>query len=368
MYAPGVPEVENEPGHPKVVPSGWQETPDEPARARLRDEESRRPTDVEQPATHRALHASWVLALVALTAGLGALRALEWPTLTEQSCAAAFGVLLALGLAVRSGGPARLATALASVVAVVALATQWVTLLAGAAFGTAVLAACLAVLGTRPARTGPRVVLEVVLAALLAGAGGLAVAAFSVGLDRERFTYSVLVVALLATLAMVYRLGGGLPALGRRGVLLVVGAAVLLVVVLVYTAALTRYGSPELVSQVRSARDWTREHLGGVPHPVEVLIGIPALTWGVSMRSRRRQGWWVCVFGTVATAHLASDLVGRDDTLLSSGLGAVYGVVLGLVLGAVVIRVERLLSGRGRPRDETPPEPRSEPSRLHALH
>ena len=58
------------------------------------------------------------------------------------------------------------------------------------------------------------------------------------------------------------------------------GATVLLLVVLVYTAALTRYGSPELVLQVRSAQEWVRDQLGGVPHPVEVLVGIPALVVG----------------------------------------------------------------------------------------
>ncbi len=368
MYAPGVPEAEKQPGHRKVLPPGSEETRDEPAWPRLHPDDPLSGGDEQVPAERSraaALPAAWVLALVALTAGLVALRTLDGPTWAEQSCAAAFGVLVALGLAVRSGGQARSAASLAAVVVVAAFATQWAPLLAGAAFGTAVLAACLAVLGTRPAPTARRVVLEVVLATVLAGAGGLAVEGFSVEVDPERFTYSVIVTALLATVAMVYRLGGGMHALGRRGVFLVAGAGVLLVVVLVYTAALTQYGSPELVSQVRSAQDWVREHLGGVPHPVEVLIGIPALVWGVSMRSHRRQGWWVCAFGTAATAHLASDFLSRDDTVLASGLGAVYGVVLGLLLGAALIRLERLLTGRGGGRR---PETRSEPSRLHPLH
>ena len=64
-------------------------------------------------------------------------------------------------------------------------------------------------------------------------------------LDTERFAYTVLALAMVATVALVYRLGGGLHGLGRRGLILAAGALVLLLVVLVYTAALTRYGSPE---------------------------------------------------------------------------------------------------------------------------
>jgi hypothetical protein len=306
--------------------------------------------------------------MLALTAGLVTLRMLDAPTLAQQSLAAALGVLLAVGLAVRTGGQVTLPAVLALVVGVAAVATQWAPLLAGAALATAVLAACLGVFATRPAATALAVVREVVVAVLVAAAGGIAASGFSVGIDRERFTHSVLVLALVATVALAYRLGGGLHGLGRRGLLLVVGALVLLVVVLVYTAALTRYGSPELIAHVRSAHDWTREQLGGVPHPVEVIVGVPALAWGVSVRARRRQGWWVCVFGTAATAHLAGDLVGRTDTVVSSALGAVYGLLLGLLLGAVVIRLERAFTGRDQHPGEHAPDVRVEPSRQQALH
>ena len=186
------------------------------------------------------------------------------------------------------------------------------------------LAACLAVLATRPAATFLAAVREVVLALLLATLGALGVASFSVRLEVERFAYLVLSIAFVATVALVYRLAGGLHSLGRRGLILAAGATVLLLVVLVYTAALTRYGSPELVLQVRSAQDWMRDHLGGVPHPVEALVGIPALVWGVSMRSRRRQGWWVCAFGAAATAPVTHRLLGDD--VLSQEVGPRGGV------------------------------------------
>jgi len=222
-------------------------------------------------------------------------------------------------------------------------------------------------MATRPARTFGGVVLEVVVALLVATAGGLGVAGFSVGIDTERFSYLVLSLAFVGAVAIVYRLGGGLHGLGRRGLILSAGALALLVVVLVYTAALTRYGSPELVLQVHSAQEWTHEHLGGVPHPVEVLVGIPALAWGVSMRARRRQGWWACAFGTAATAHVASDLLGGRETALSSTLAAFYGLALGLLLGFALISLERVLTGRGG-RGTPAPAPRWEPSRLQPLH
>jgi hypothetical protein len=234
-----------------------------------------------------------------------------------------------------------------------------------------VVAACLAVLATRPAPTFAAVVLEVVLALVVAAAGGIAAAGFVADMDTERFVYTVLSLSVVAITALVHQLGGGLHGLGRRGTVLAAGALVLLVVVLVYTAALTEYGSPELVAQVRSAQDWTQDHLGGVPHPVEVLVGIPALAWGVSLRARRRQGWWACAFGTAATAHVASDLLHAGETVQASALSLLYALVLGLLLGAVLIRLERVLSGRGerRRRWRGPPAVlRREPARLRPLH
>ncbi len=312
---------------------------------------------------------AWVLVLCGLTAGLAVLRMLETPTLVEQSLAAALAVTLALGLAVRSGAHVPLALVLAVLIAVSAVAIEWPPLLAGAAVATGVLAACLAVLGTRPAPTLPAVVLEVLLALLVATAGALGVAGFAAEIDAERYDYTVLGLSLVATLALVHRLGGGLHALGRGGLALAVAAVLLLLVVLVYTAALTRYGTPELVGQARTALGWTREHLGGVPHPAEVLVGIPALAWGVALRSRRRQGWWACAFGTAATAHVAGDLAGGGGTLQGTVLGVLYATVLGLLLGFALIGLERLRTAKDRRHGRTlPVAPRAEPPRLHPLH
>ena len=287
--------------------------------------------------------------------------------MVQQSVAAALGVVLALGLAVRSGGRALPAVAVAVLVGAGAVATQWPALLAGAAVSTGVLAACLAVLGTRPAQSFWHAVVEVVLAELVAIVGALGVAGFAVDLDPERFAYTVLALSLAAAVALVYRLGGGLHALGRSGVLLVGTAFALLVVGLAYTEALTEWGSPALRSDVGSARHWFEEHLGGVPHPLEVFLGIPALTWGVSMRARRRQGWWVCAFGVTATATATTRLVEEGATTLSAALGAAYGLVLGLVVGFLVIRIVRLLTGAPARRSWRS-DPRTEPARLQPLH
>ena len=310
----------------------------------------------------------WVLVCLGLVVGLAALRVLDGPTLAGQLLAAASGVALATGLAVRSGARAVPFAALAAAVGTTAVATQWTTLLAGAAVGTAVLTACLAVLGTRPAPSLPAVVLEVVLALLVASAGGLAVAGWAVAVNTERFAYTVLALAMLSTVLLVHRLGGGLHGLGRRGLILWVGALALLLVVLVYTAALTRYGSPDLVREVGSAGSWTRDHLGGVPRPVEVLVGIPALAWGVSLRSRRRQGWWVCAFGAVATAAAASRLDDGSVPGSEEVLSSLHSAVLGLLLGVLLIRLERVLTGGGGRHARVEQVSRREPGRLQPLH
>jgi hypothetical protein len=149
------------------------------------------------------------------------------------------------------------------------------------------------------------------------------------------------------------------------------GAAVLLAIVVVYTAALTRYGSTEWVDQARAARTWTRGHLGGAPLPVEVVIGIPALAWGVSMRSRRRQGWWVCAFGAAATATAATRLVSGGGTATSTVLSAAYGLVLGLLVGLVLVRLEQVITRspeRRATRAELATTSRDEPPRMQPLH
>ena len=101
-----------------------------------------------------------------------------------------------------------------------------------------------------------------------------------------------------------------------------------------------------------------------------VLLGVPALAWGVSMRDRRRQGWWVCAFGAAATATATTRLLDVTPISWSIGLAAVYSIALGLVVGYVVLRLERLFVGsRGRrARQQEQIDHRPEPPRLWPLH
>lgn len=377
------------PGRRKAAPPsrpsrfGWSDgSREHPARARR---PSSRPTSdtfvVETPAPQSStvqpgarwspmlLGLAWLFLIAAGAGGLVALRALEADDLPRQAVACAIGVLLAVGVAVRSGGRALIAAALAILVAGTALGTGWEPLLAGVAVATGVLAAGLAVLGTVPAPSFVRVVREVVLALLLASVGALAVDGFVVPVDPDRFGYTVLALGLVATVAMVYRLGGGLHGLGRRGVAVGVAAVVLLAVALAYTEALAQWGSPGMIDRVDAATGWVRRTLGASPHPIEVLVGIPALAWGVSMRARRRQGWWVCAFGATATASVTSRLLTSDLGARDPALSVAYGLVLGLILGWIVIRVEQALQpGRGRRARRDEDVVRTEPGRLRPLH
>ena len=71
-------------------------------------------------------------------------------------------------------------------------------------------------------------------------------------------------------------------------------------VALAYAAALTRYGAADLIAWSIGRRAWVRDHLGAVPHPIEVLVGVPGPRLGrlparppppglVGLRLRRRR-------------------------------------------------------------------------------
>ena len=80
-----------------------------------------------------------------------------------------------------------------------------------------------------------------------------------------------------------------------------------------------------------------------------LLLGVPALAWGVSTRARRRQGWWGTGFGAAGLALVTSSLLDGRVSLLEVGLGTAYSLVVGLLLGYLVIRADSFLSGaRGR--------------------
>jgi len=174
----------------------------------------------------------------------------------------------------------------------------------------------------------------------------------------------------------VWRLGAGYHGLGRRGALLIVAGAVLVTAVLVYTRVLREYGSTSVTSTVEDLIDWTRARLNGVPRPIEVLVGFPALLWGVHTRAHRRQGWWMCAFATFGTATIATTLAGPMVEPAYAGRSLLYSIGLGLLIGLAVLQVDAIATrrraiaaaGRRARREQPQAEPlRPEPGRAHPL-
>ena len=253
-------------------------------------------------------------------------------------------------LAARVGGRPMVfgVVALAIGAAVVWLDRDFLT--TGAAVMTGVVGAVLAVMATVPALTALRVLREVLVATAVAAVGALAVVGFEPVVSLVRFEYTTLMLSLVVALGLVHRLGAGLHGLGRRGILTVAVGGLILAITLAYGEVLRRYGTPALVEELLAGVRWSRDTLGAFPRPLEAVLGIPALTWGIHMRARRGQGWWVCSFGVAATAPIVTSLVNTSVSVLESSLAVLYGIVIGLLIGFVLIRVDLLLSGTGRRR------------------
>ncbi|MGZ8745216.1 MAG: hypothetical protein ACXWXO_20050 [Nocardioides sp.] len=240
----------------------------------------------------------------------------------------------------------------------------------GAAVMTCVVSAVLAVMVTVPGEHFARVARECCLAALVAAVGALAVIGFDPVLSLVRFEYATLVLSLVGVLALVYRLGAGWHGLGRRGLIGVLVGGAILAVLLLYAEMLRRYGPPELVTSLLDGVGWSRENLGAFPRPIEAVLGVPALAWGVHMRARRRQGWWLCAFGAAGTTAVANSLINPAISLRECGLSVLYGLVVGLLIGYAVIRADVALTGRssgGRRADGPMTAVRPEPPRSAAL-
>ncbi len=319
----------------------------------------------------RALTALWLTlgALGIIAVGV-AWTPLAVPRYVPLAGAVTLTTALAFALAARTGGRALISAAVTLGLAGSAAISQAPVMLAGAAVGTAVLAAVFAVMNTKPAARFVGVVREVGLAILIAVVGAFAVEAYEAQVSLERVGYLVLGLSLLSALGLVYRLGAGLHGLGKRGFVMLVSGIGLLTVTLAYTEALARWGSPGLIESIDATYESVLATIGAVPRPIEVLLGFPALAWGVSTRARRRQGWWVCTFGVAGLSTVAVSLLDPSVPLLESGLTLVYSAVLGLAFGYLVIRADLFLTGpRGRRarRLEEASAHRPEPGRLQPL-
>ncbi|HET6167076.1 MAG TPA: hypothetical protein VFE07_09635 [Marmoricola sp.] len=323
-----------------------------------------------------SLEGLWMLVVVAAVAGIVAVRiSSDVPDVVREVSGVTLSTALALGLAVRTGGRPIWAAVLTALVGSAAYVTGWEPLLDGAAVGTGVLAATLGVMATVPAATFGRAIREALVATAIGWVGAFGVVAYGPGarldVDLIRFGYAVLGLSLVGAIALVYRLGAGLHGLGRRGYVVAGGAVLMLAIALAYSEAIAQWGSRDLVGTIDDFRDSTKDALHAVPHPIMALLGYPALVWGVFMRARRRQGWWVCAFGVAVTSPSATRLVAQELSPTSVVLGALYSIVVGIALGYVVIRVEQSLTGthgRRARRDEEAEAHRPEPARFEPLH
>ena len=219
--------------------------------------------------------------------------------------------------------------------------------LAGAGVTAASVHGVLGMTLTRPA-TGLRTLRELLISAVIGAAGAVVVTGYDVVLRPFRFRVMVLTLVLVGGFALAWRLGQGARSIGRRGLVLITGGVVLLAVSVAYTQAIRAWGSPEVVSSVTDLKDSIEARLGAVPRPIEAFVGFPALVWGVAIRTRRRQGWWMCAFGGLGAAGLATSLLQPTTPFVDSVAASGYDLLIGAALGLVLVQFDRLLTGRGR--------------------
>ena len=316
---------------------------------------SRTPTRVpleqrigELGASRVPLVAWWILGVVG-TAALVAAMVPVGPSWFGTVGSLVIATTFSAALAARTGGRPFVFGALALTVGLVAVLSDQDILLTGAAVSTSAVAAVLGVMFTVPASGFLASARECVVALVVAGVGAMATVGFEPAIQKERFEYVGLGLALIGAIVLVYRLGAGFHGLGRRGMVVVAIGGAILAATLLYAELLRHYGSTGLVDELLSWVRWSRDHLGAFPRPIETVLGVPALAYGVHMRARRRQGWWVCAFGVAATSPTATALANPAVSVSEATLSVVYGLVVGLVLGWVLIRLDLALTGnRGR--------------------
>ncbi|MCW2749464.1 MAG: hypothetical protein JWR83_574 [Aeromicrobium sp.] len=306
---------------------------------------------------------AWVVG----TLGAGtAIVSVNTPTWIERPSAALLMVVFAVGLTHRGGGYLRIWLPITVVLGVAAVVLETNVLLASAAAVTAVLAAVWAVLVTRPASTAIGAIGEYALALVVALSGTLGVAAWNAPVNYQRFNLTVLAISLGLVITLVWNLGAGLHGLGRQNFAILAGIAALVLLVLVYSSFVRSHGSQSLVNMISDWVIWTRQHFNGVPRPVEVFIGFPTLIVGVSLRSRRREGWWLLVFAVVGTAVVTTSLVTPGAFPTYIGLSTLYSSILGLIVG-LVFRQQVMKERSARAARAIEEVERVEPPRFAAL-
>lgn len=292
---------------------------------------------IESARTARTLMFAMFVAWIVGTVGAGtAVVAVDSPTWVERPSAAVLMVVFAVGLTLRGGGFLRIWLPLVTVLGVAAVAFETNVLLAASAAVTAVLAAVWAVMVTRPAASAVAATREYVVTLMVGLSGTLAVAAWNAPVDYQRFNLAVITISLGLVISLVWNLGAGLHGIGRQNLLIIAGVAAIVLLVLVYSSFVRSNGSQTLVRFIDDAVIWMRTHIHGVPRPVEVFVGFPALIVGVSLRSRHREGWWVQVFAVIGTAVLTTSLVTPGAFPTYIGYSTLYSAILGLIVGLVI--------------------------------
>ncbi|MFJ9387773.1 hypothetical protein ACIRON_03070 [Nocardioides sp. NPDC101246] len=325
--------------------------------------------------TAGTVRAIWLAALVVGVLGLGVSAFDLGPEIFGGLGAVVVGTAYTFALAHRTGGRPLIFGSLAAVAGLVVVLVDNEALRTGAAVLVASVAAVLAVMATVPSRRFPKTIRETFIAVGIAALGSFAALGFEPVVMVSRFEYATLACSLAIAFFAVYRLGAGLHGLGRRGAIIVGIGGLMLALTLIYAEMLRRYGSTGLMDSVDDMQRWCRIHIGGYPHPIQALFGVPALVWGTHMRSRRRQGWWVCLFGVALTAPVASTFLNPDVGLAEAALSVVYSILIGLVIAFIIIRIDLALTGSpaagsgrraAREADEASAV-RPEPGRTHAL-
>lgn len=325
--------------------------------------------------TAGTIRAIWLVALAVGVLGLAVSAFDLGPEIFGGLGAVVVGTAYTFALAHRTGGRPLIFGSLAGVAGLVVVLVDNEALRTGAAVLVASVAAVLAVMATVPSRRFPKTIREAFIAVGIAALGSFAALGFEPVVMVSRFEYATLACSLAIAFFAVYRLGAGLHGLGRRGAIIVGIGGLMLALTLIYAEMLRRYGSTGLLDSVDDMQRWCRIHIGGYPHPIQALFGVPALVWGTHMRSRRRQGWWVCLFGVALTAPVASTFLNPDVGLAEAALSVVYSILIGLVIAFVIIRIDLALTGStaagsgrraAREADEASAV-RPEPGRTHAL-
>lgn len=313
---------------------------------------------------------AWLVLAAAETAALVCAMVPVGPDWLGKAGAVAVASTYSWALAARTGGRPVIFGLVALGLGLLGVLNSQDFLHSGAAVATAAIASVLGVMVTVPAQGLLSAARESVVAVLVAALGALASVGFEPAIRVTRFEYAVLGIALVGAFLVVYRLGAGFHGLGRRGLLGVAVGTLLLLLIVLYAETLHRYGAADLIDTLDGWVAWSREHLGAFPRPVMAVLGVPALVYGGHMRARRRQGWWVCMFGVAATARVATALDDPTVDLSEVGLSIVYALVVGVVIGWLIIRLDLALTGtHGRRRriEEQAAAVRPEPARTQSL-